>query len=958
MAIAILALSLGLPASGSTYTVNNLGDTSDATPGDDICDAGGGVCTLRAAIEEANAHAGSDTIIFSVAGVISTTSTLPVTDTAIIDGTTAPGYAGVPLVHLSASVVPVALVFSGPSSVLTAVEVSGYFTAGVDILGTGVTIQRCYIGPITSGGANGIGIRVSGANDLIGGIDGSGNVISGNNQHGIRVTGSSTTISDNFIGTNAAGTGGFQNGFNGIDIDGASNTQIGPTSANAQNVISGNGMNGVSISNAQNVTVAGNFIGTNLAGTAAVTNFGSGISISNSTNSTIGTSSGRNVISGNAGQGIFVPDNSPGTVIDNNYIGTDVTGAAAVPNHDGIGCASSTVTIGSSSGNVISGNFFDGVGIGSSTSSFVSVRHNIIGLDATGANILANGEDGVSVCCNASSATIGDTNVISGNGRNGIFVFHASNVTIDGNIIGLRQDGTDIRGNGNNGIAADTAANLIIGGATAAARNVISGNSAAGVIVENGTNAVTISGNFIGTDVTGLLDFGNAGDGIAVLFSPNGSTITGNVIFGNGGNGVDLLVADNNTLTGNVIASNAMAGVYDAAPTDNNVFSNNSYVSNGGLGIELDPPGVNANDPQDADTGANSRQNFPVISYATQVQIAGTINSNPNTTLSIDLYSNTAADPSGFGEGETRLPGNASVTTDGNGDASFIIFYGSPIPLGRIITATATGPHGTSEFSQANVTVVAPPVLQFSSATYNVAENGGSATITVTRTGETNSLATVQYSTSPGTASPSSDYVPAVGTLGFPAGVTSQTFSVPITNDVIDEPNETLTLTLSNPGSATLGLSSATLTINDDDPPPSIAINNVHQAEGNSGTSNMTFTVSLSNPSASTITIDFATANGIAIAGSDYVTTGGTLTFNPGVMTQQVNVPIIGDPAMEPDETFFVNLSNPANATIANAQGIGTITNDDVVAIPTLSEWMLVLLAALLACAATTRWKA
>jgi len=113
-------------------------------------------------------------------------------------------------------------------------------------------------------------------------------------------------------------------------------------------------------------------------------------------------------------------------------------------------------------------------------------------------------------------------------------------------------------------------------------------------------------------------------------------------------------------------------------------------------------------------------------------------------------------------------------------------------------------------------------VLQFSSATYSAAEGGGSALITVTRTGETNSLVTVQYSTSPGTASPSADYVPVVGTLAFAAGVTSQTFSVPIINDAIDEPDETLTLTLSNPGSATLGLSSATLTINDDDPAPVI----------------------------------------------------------------------------------------------------------------------------------------
>lgn len=992
VAVAILLLSLGIPISASTYSVNNLGDTGDATPGDNICDAGGGICTLRAALDEANAHTGSDTIVFSVAGVITTASPLPVNDVAIIDGTTAPGYAGAPKVHIDGgSTVPFGLLIglSANSSVVTALEVSGYTARGVVINGNAIAIQRCYIGPITQGGPNAIGIEVTGSNDLIGGNDGSGNVISGNIQSGILVTGSSTTISDNFIGTNAAGTAALSSGGDGIEIRaGASNTQIGATSANAQNVISGNGR-GISLFNAQSVTVAGNFIGTDASGTSAIAN-GVGMDIFDSANSTIGTSGGRNVISGNQFDGIGVSGNSPGTVIDNNYIGTDVTGNIALPNEFGIELSSPNVTIGTTTGNVISGNTIDGIfvaaGSGGSPANFLTIANNIIGLDAAGVSIVGNGNgiggNGIDLCCTTTSATIAG-NVISGNDGSGINLHDAaSNVTIRGNIIGLRKDGSAIRGNGAAGIFITGGSNLTIGGTTAAERNIISGNSG-GILTQSGTTSITISGNYIGTDVTGLISLGNLQDGVDIFSSPGPNTVTANVISGNGQNGirfdttsattltnnligrnaansaflgngkygVDFEGGSNNTLTGNTIAANTLAGLHASVFSDGNIFADNSYFSNGGLGIDLDPSGVNPNDAQDGDTGANSRQNFPVISYATQVQIGGTINSNPNTTLTIDLYSNATADASGFGEGETHLLGNASVTTDGNGDASFIVFYGSPIPLGRVITGTATGPHGTSEFSQANVTVVAPPVLQFSSATSSVAENAGSAVITVTRTGETNSLVTVQYSTSPGTATAGSDYVPVVGTLAFGPGVTSQTFSVPINNDTIDEPDETLTLALSNPGSASLGLSSATLTINDDDPVPSITINNVQQAEGNSGTSNMTFTVTLSNPSASTITVDFATADGSAIAGADYITRSGTLTFNPGVTSQQVNVLIIGDTTNEPDETFVVNLSN-------GAQGTGTILNDDFMPIPTLSQWMLLLLAALLSAAALTRWKA
>jgi CSLREA domain-containing protein len=112
-------------------------------------------------------------------------------------------------------------------------------------------------------------------------------------------------------------------------------------------------------------------------------------------------------------------------------------------------------------------------------------------------------------------------------------------------------------------------------------------------------------------------------------------------------------------------------------------------------------------------------------------------------------------------------------------------------------------------------------------------------------------------------------------------------------------------------------------------PPPAIVINDVAVAEGNAGTSTATFTVTLSAASAQTVTVQFATANDTATAGSDYVATGGTLTFNPGVTSQPANVTINGDTVFEQGETFFVNLSNPANAVLGDPQGLGLILNDE-----------------------------
>jgi hypothetical protein len=108
--------------------------------------------------------------------------------------------------------------------------------------------------------------------------------------------------------------------------------------------------------------------------------------------------------------------------------------------------------------------------------------------------------------------------------------------------------------------------------------------------------------------------------------------------------------------------------------------------------------------------------------------------------------------------------------------------------------------------------------------------------------------------------------------------------------------------------------------------PPTISINNVTQSGSSSGTSQFIFTVSLSAASSQTITVNFATADGTAIAGSDYYATSGTLTFNPGQTSLTITVTVIGDPMPDPNEIFYVNLSNATNASLANAQGIGTIT--------------------------------
>jgi hypothetical protein len=224
------------------------------------------------------------------------------------------------------------------------------------------------------------------------------------------------------------------------------------------------------------------------------------------------------------------------------------------------------------------------------------------------------------------------------------------------------------------------------------------------------------------------------------------------------------------------------------------------------------------------------------------------------------------------------------------------------------------------------------PALTISDAT--VTEGAGPAVFTVTLSPTSSQAVTVNYGTSNGTAVAPTDYTTTGGTLTIPAGMTSGTISVPIVTDALDEANETFTVNLSNPINATVADGTSIGTIVDDDPAPSLSIDDVSIAEGNSGAITAVFTVTLSAVSGQTVTVNYATVNGTAAAPGDFIATSNTLTIPAGAPSGTISVSIVPDAVTEPNETFNVALTSPTNATLAKATGVGTIVNDDTGAGP------------------------
>lgn len=379
--------------------------------------------------------------------------------------------------------------------------------------------------------------------------------------------------------------------------------------------------------------------------------------------------------------------------------------------------------------------------------------------------------------------------VINRFSRNGIILQTNGGNRIEGNFIGTNVAGNADLGNALNGILISQSSNNTVGGTTASARNLISGNDNEGIaIIGNGATGNLVQGNYIGTNVTGLSALGNSFVGVNIFTANNtvgGAVEARNVISANGGAGVALQGANaignliqrnfigvgadgttplgnvpatvpggsglgwgvlfsngaaSNSATDNLIANNVAEGVLVFANSAiNNAILRNAIFANGSLGIDLGLDGVTVNDAGDGDTGPNNLQNYPVITSATSsgsnLTIQGSLNSTANTTFRVEFFSNSACDASGFGEGQNFL-GFANVTTDGNGNAAINTTLTGLGATSGFLTATATDPNNnTSEFSQcASITGTCPTITVSPTSLPNAAV-GSSYNQTVSATG-------------------------------------------------------------------------------------------------------------------------------------------------------------------------------------------------------------------------------
>ena len=378
----------------------------------------------------------------------------------------------------------------------------------------------------------------------------------------------------------------------------------------------------------------------------------------------------------------------------------DWIGVSAVGNGGGIliiGGASNNL-IGSTSpegSNTISGTYgyYAGIQIAESTSTNNVVQGNIIGANKYFNTPALGNYDGVWIN-NARNNTIGGTtvgagNYIMANRRHGVLISGsaASGNHIENNYIGAKPDPLSGFGlpNAGSGVFIDNAPGNAVGGSHPLAGNFIGQNQGHGVVIRGDTaTANVVQRNFIGTDLLGHDNYGNKGNAVYLIAS--GDTI--------GGNDLSL---------GNVIAFNGGIGVFDSSGTNNTIRFNSIHSNR--IGIDLAPRGITPNDSLDGDPGPNGLQNFPILDSASlspgSIRIRGKLNSQPNTTYTLDFFKNDARDSTHFGEGETWI-GSATAACDATGKAEITVTFSASVRSDQFITATAIDPSGnTSEFSRA-----------------------------------------------------------------------------------------------------------------------------------------------------------------------------------------------------------------------------------------------------------------
>jgi hypothetical protein len=203
------------------------------------------------------------------------------------------------------------------------------------------------------------------------------------------------------------------------------------------------------------------------------------------------------------------------------------------------------------------------------------------------------------------------------------------------------------------------------------------------------------------------------------------------------------------------------------------------------------------------------------------------------------------------------------------------------------------------------------------------------AVLPVTLSGAAGQTVTVSFATAAGTATAGTDYASTSGALTFPPGTTARSVAVPVLGDLVREGDEAFSVNLAAPVNGTLGTPSAQATIVDDDPVPTVTAEGCAVAEGDAGNVPCLGAVRLSNPTSQNVVVDWTTNAGTATPGTDYVATGGVLTFVAGDTLRSAGASVIGDTAVEADESFTLAVTGATNATVGNGQAPFVILDDD-----------------------------
>lgn len=424
----------------------------------------------------------------------------------------------------------------------------------------------------------GVSLSIAWENTIGGSFDGTRNVISGNDWGGISFYDSDRNlVAGNYIGTDITGQLCIENGDADIELTLSSENTIGGTSECSRNVISCSG-SGISFDDSNQNVVLGNFIGTDALGVRALSNRDAGITIANSGHNTIGGTAigSRNLISGN-GKGIHISSGSDNLILGN-FVGTDATGTSSLGNSgSGVGIQWGVRnTVGGTtqgSRNVISGN---GGGISMAWTVQNVIRGNYIGTDVSGTAAIGHSGSGIHLYESSGNtiggATEGAGNVIAASGEHGIehhcTQYTGENNRILGNYIGTDASGTTALPNMGSGISlGQYVLSHTIGGVVPGAGNVIAGNAEHGIYLHSPMGATQVLGNRIGVGADGM-PLGNGGHGVFIVLIAMENTIGGieegaaNVIAYNGGAGIRLDPAGgNNVFLANSIYSNNLLGI-------------------------------------------------------------------------------------------------------------------------------------------------------------------------------------------------------------------------------------------------------------------------------------------------------------------------------------------------------------------------------------------------------------